>query len=263
MAFVATATMPLASTTVAAAAAGMSRNAKVARIDVKVVGGAAVTVHVVPRRADDGRARVGMSGRRGDLGVAFGKKKKGFAELMGGGDDDASAVVTKNKGAAPEADRCPCGGGDDKLPYSRCCKPYHKGEKYPEDCVTLMRSRFTGYAKGEGEYVVRTTHPDNPIFKDGAKAESGKVRRTTTTHSSFTVEKDSLSSSRGMGARFVKSFVAVVLDLGAEGSWENALVEEKLSAAQGTRNLARVQMVEVGFLAPVLEKSLPFNLYVS
>jgi SEC-C motif-containing protein len=38
-----------------------------------------------------------------------------------------------------------------------------------------MRSRFTGYAKGEGEYVVRTTHPENPIFKDGAKAESGKV----------------------------------------------------------------------------------------
>ena len=38
-----------------------------------------------------------------------------------------------------------------------------------------MRSRFSGYAKGEGEYVVKTTHPENPIFKDGAKAASGKV----------------------------------------------------------------------------------------
>ena len=132
------------------------------------VGGAAVTVVLAPRR---------VSGiRRGDLSVAFGKKKKGFAELMGGDDDDSADVATKKKGAASEADRCPCGGGEEGLPYSRCCKPYHKGEKYPEDCVTLMRSRFTGYAKGEGEYIVKTTHPENPTFKDGAKAESGKVR---------------------------------------------------------------------------------------
>lgn len=109
---------------------------------------------------------------RGASLIARGKKKKGFAELISGG--EAETVVVK-KGAANESDRCPCGGGDDKLPYSRCCKPFHKGEKYPQDCVTLMRSRFTGYAKGEGEYVVRTTHPENPIFKDGAKAESGKV----------------------------------------------------------------------------------------
>ena len=133
-------------------------------------GGAAVRVVVGPRRAQ------GVV-RRGDLGVAFGKKKKGFAELMGG-EDDTAQVMTKKKGAASEAERCPCGGGDEGLPYSRCCKPYHKGEKYPQDCVTLMRSRFTGYAKGEGEYIVKTTHPENPIFKDGAKAESGKVTET-------------------------------------------------------------------------------------
>ena len=115
------------------------------------------------------------SSHRGASLIARGKKKKGFAELMGGGEEEA--VVVK-KGAASESERCPCGGGEDKLPYSRCCKPYHKGEKYPADCVTLMRSRFTGYAKGEGEYVVRTTHPENPIFKYGAKAESGKVVST-------------------------------------------------------------------------------------
>ena len=45
------------------------------------------------------------------------------------------------------------------LPYARCCKPYHKGDAYPGDCVTLMRSRFSGYAKGEGDYIVKTTHP--------------------------------------------------------------------------------------------------------
>jgi hypothetical protein len=171
MAFIATAAMPLA--TAAATAAGVARtNAR----GVKAVGRVAVVSAVTPRRGVTscrGAAHV----RRGDLGVACGKKKKGFAEMMGGGDDDVEVVTTKAKGAASEAKQCPCGGGDDKLPYSRCCKPYHKREKYPTDCVTLMRSRFTGYAKGEGEYVVKTTHPENPIFKDGAKTESGKVRR--------------------------------------------------------------------------------------
>ena len=109
---------------------------------------------------------------RGVSLITHGKKKKVFAELMGGSDE---SVVVKKKNAGSDTDACPCGGGTDKLPYSSCCKPFHKGESYPEDCVTLMRSRFTGYVKGEGEYVVRTTHPENPIFKDGAKAESGKV----------------------------------------------------------------------------------------
>jgi len=123
------------------------------------------------------RRRSADDASRGALTIARGKKKKGFAELMGGDDAD-DAVAVKKKGAASESDRCPCGGGAENLPYSRCCKPFHKGEAYPQDCVTLMRSRFTGYAKGEGEYVVKTTHPENPIFKDGAKAESGKVVST-------------------------------------------------------------------------------------
>ena len=52
-----------------------------------------------------------------------------------------------------------------------------------------MRSRFSGYAKGEGEYVVATTHPENPIFKDGAKAESGKVVSTLADDVKMTCKK--------------------------------------------------------------------------
>ena len=111
--------------------------------------------------------------RRGVSLITHGKRKKGFAEMMGGGDVDVMVAVTKKGAPVSDAETCPCGGGDEKAPYSRCCKPYHKGEKYPADCVTLMRSRFTGYAKGEGEYVVRTTHPENPLFAGGAKAASG------------------------------------------------------------------------------------------
>ena len=209
MAFMATTTTT--TTVIAAGAAGVVRNntkhtTTAAMRDDKrnhattKSGGVALSiVAAVAPRPSVGATIAGRGGRRGDLGVAWGKKKKGFAELMGlggGDDDDAAEVATKRTGGvASEADRCPCGGGDDKLPYSRCCKPYHKGEKYPEDCVTLMRSRFTGYAKGEGEYIVKTTHPENPLFRDGAKAASGKVcacagrptrTRTTTTTTTTT-----------------------------------------------------------------------------
>ena len=135
---------------------------------------------VVPALPARRSASAPADARRGALAVARGKKKKGFAELMGGGDEDT--VTVKKNAPASESERCPCGGGDDGLPYSRCCKPFHKGDAYPEDCVTLMRSRFSGYAKGEGEYVVATTHPENPIFQgQAAKAESGKVASTPRT----------------------------------------------------------------------------------
>lgn len=142
---------------------------------------------VVPALPARRSASAPADARRGALAVARGKKKKGFAELMGGGDEDT--VTVKKNAPAAESERCPCGGGDDGLPYSRCCKPFHKGDAYPEDCVTLMRSRFSGYAKGEGEYVVTTTHPENPIFKDGAKAESGKVVSTLADDVKMTCKK--------------------------------------------------------------------------
>jgi SEC-C motif domain protein len=137
-------------------------------------------VVVAPRRGggdgndhdgvDDGRRR-----RRGVGVVARGKKKKGFAELLGGEDEPVVVAKSKSSTELSASERCPCGGGAEGAPYARCCKPFHKNESYPDDCVTLMRSRFSAYAKGEGEYVVKTTHPENPIFRDGAKAESGKV----------------------------------------------------------------------------------------
>lgn len=55
---------------------------------------------------------------------------------------------------------CPCCSGD---AYSKCCKPYHSG-KLPESALQLMRSRYSAYALCLPDYIVRTTHPDNPQF---------------------------------------------------------------------------------------------------
>jgi len=59
--------------------------------------------------------------------------------------------------------KCPC---HSKKPYHLCCEPYHKGEKSAETPLALMRSRYSAYALDLPNYIVRTTHPDGPIFQN-------------------------------------------------------------------------------------------------
>ena len=54
--------------------------------------------------------------------------------------------------------KCPCHSG--KL-YIECCAPYHQGENPPTP-LALMRSRYSAYALSEINYIIATTHPDNP-----------------------------------------------------------------------------------------------------
>jgi SEC-C motif domain protein len=64
---------------------------------------------------------------------------------------------------------CPCCSGKK---YAECCKPYHEGA-LPPTPLALMRSRYTAYARGNVDYIIRTTHPDSPYFeKDRKKWEA-------------------------------------------------------------------------------------------
>ena len=54
--------------------------------------------------------------------------------------------------------KCPCGTG---LDYKDCCEPLHLGV-YPENALQLMRSRYSAYALHQVDYIIRTTHRDNP-----------------------------------------------------------------------------------------------------
>lgn len=58
-----------------------------------------------------------------------------------------------------ESKGCPCGSG---LSYEKCCKAFHDGA-LPDTAEALMRSRYSAYAKGLVEYIVSTTHPENPM----------------------------------------------------------------------------------------------------
>lgn len=58
-----------------------------------------------------------------------------------------------------EVTSCPCGSG--KF-YKHCCRPFHQGEN-PKDALALMRSRYSAYAMNNADYIIDTTHPDNPV----------------------------------------------------------------------------------------------------
>lgn len=44
--------------------------------------------------------------------------------------------------------------------YSDCCEPFHLGNKLPETPEQLMRSRYSAYLLGLGQYIFDTHHAD-------------------------------------------------------------------------------------------------------
>ena len=60
---------------------------------------------------------------------------------------------------------CPCGSG---AKYKKCCQKYHKGA-LPANAELLMRSRYSAFAFGLADYIIKTTHPDNSDFTDDTK----------------------------------------------------------------------------------------------
>ena len=57
---------------------------------------------------------------------------------------------------------CPCTSG---LAYEKCCYSYHLGTA-PPTALALMRSRYSAYALQLSEYIIKTTHPLNPHYKE-------------------------------------------------------------------------------------------------
>lgn len=51
---------------------------------------------------------------------------------------------------------CPCGSAE---PYDACCGRYHRGDAQPPTAVTLMRARYTAFARGDEPFLAATWHP--------------------------------------------------------------------------------------------------------
>ncbi|MFR9728386.1 YchJ family protein [Saccharopolyspora sp. MS10] len=52
--------------------------------------------------------------------------------------------------------RCPCGTGET---FGECCGPLHVGERRAATAEQLMRSRFSAFAVGDVDHLLRTWHP--------------------------------------------------------------------------------------------------------
>ncbi|WP_407657078.1 YchJ family protein [Kibdelosporangium aridum] len=50
---------------------------------------------------------------------------------------------------------CPCGLGK---PYADCCGVFHRAEATASTAELLMRSRYSAYAVGDKDYLLRTWH---------------------------------------------------------------------------------------------------------
>ncbi|WP_319804500.1 YchJ family protein [Nocardioides malaquae] len=54
---------------------------------------------------------------------------------------------------------CPCGGSPDRPAYDTCCGRFHRGAERPATAVELMRSRYSAFAVGDGDWLFTTWHP--------------------------------------------------------------------------------------------------------
>lgn len=58
-----------------------------------------------------------------------------------------------------------------KLAFKDCCQPFISGAEKPATAEALMRSRFSAYATGAVEYLLRSTHPSTRKFHDARTIE--------------------------------------------------------------------------------------------
>ncbi|MFR9751148.1 YchJ family protein [Nocardia sp. 004] len=52
--------------------------------------------------------------------------------------------------------RCPCGHGE---AFEDCCAPVLRGARAAATAAALMRSRYTAFAVGDADYLLRSWHP--------------------------------------------------------------------------------------------------------
>lgn len=67
---------------------------------------------------------------------------------------------------------CPCGGGPGRLRLDACCGPLLRGEQAASTAEQLMRSRYSAFALGDVEHLLRTHPPGG----DGLQSASERRR---------------------------------------------------------------------------------------
>ena len=70
---------------------------------------------------------------------------------------------------------CPCGS---TKKYKKCCKPFHDKIFSPKTALELMKSRFCAFAVLNAEYIIFTSHENNPDFTNDLKLSASLISDT-------------------------------------------------------------------------------------
>jgi SEC-C motif domain protein len=113
---------------------------------------------------------------------------------------------------------CPCHSG---VPYGDCCQPFHKGEREAPTPEALMRSRYSAYATGQVDYLMRTLHPDHEERKLPDDVIRSMIQSTCRTYryTGLHIEEASSEGDRGSVA-----FVAKVFEKGVDRSFREVSI---------------------------------------
>lgn len=66
----------------------------------------------------------------------------------------------RSAAAAAGSGRCPCGGGNRRFSTADCCGPLLRGERLAATADQLMRSRYSAFALGDVDHLLRTQAHD-------------------------------------------------------------------------------------------------------
>lgn len=110
---------------------------------------------------------------------------------------------------------CPCGS---TRAYRECCQPYHRGAE-PGDPTTLVRSRFSAFALGEGAYLWRTLHPRHELR---ARPEDVVIRELSRAHQTLRYRSVIIHDTEVDGPSARVLFTAKVFEKGRDRSFVEA-----------------------------------------
>jgi SEC-C motif domain protein len=71
-------------------------------------------------------------------------------------------------------DPCPCFSGKE---YFDCCRPFHESQKLPKNALELMKSRYSAYALNLPDYIISTTHKDNPQYSEDKESWKKEITK--------------------------------------------------------------------------------------
>ncbi len=66
----------------------------------------------------------------------------------------------------------PCGS---LKKYKKCCKPFHDKITFPKTALELMKSRYSAFAVANSDYIIFTTHQNNPDFTTDLKSWTNDI----------------------------------------------------------------------------------------